>query len=38
MSYLVGDGQKLLADLDYAALSSSLQQKAVAQLDQIKIG
>ncbi len=38
MSYLVGDGQELLADLDYAPLSSSLQQKAAAQVGQIKVG
>jgi phosphate transport system substrate-binding protein len=38
VGYLVGDGQKLLVDLDYAPLSSSLQQKAVAQLDQITGG
>ncbi len=38
LNYLVGDGQNLLPDLDYAPLSESLQQKAIAQLDQIKIG
>jgi phosphate transport system substrate-binding protein len=38
VNYLVGDGQKLLSDLDYAPLSQSLQQKAVAQLGQIKVG
>jgi phosphate transport system substrate-binding protein len=38
LGYLVGDGQKLLSDLDYAPLSKTLQTKAVAQLDQIKIG
>lgn len=38
VSYLIGDGQKLLPDLDYAPLGSDLQQKAVAQLDQIKVG
>ena len=38
MNYLVGDGQKLLPDLDYAPLPTSIQQQAVAQLDQIKIG
>jgi phosphate transport system substrate-binding protein len=36
IGYLVGDGQKLLSDLDYAPLPSSLQEKAIAQLDQIK--
>jgi len=38
VNYLVGDGQKLLADLDYAPLSQSLQQQAVAQIGQIKVG
>jgi phosphate transport system substrate-binding protein len=38
VTYLVGDGQKLLPDLDYASLSSSLQQQAQAQLAQIKLG
>jgi phosphate transport system substrate-binding protein len=38
LSYRVGAGQKLLPDLDYASLPSSLQQKAVAQLDQLKLG
>ncbi len=38
VSYLIGDGQKLLPDLDYASLGSGLQQKAIAQLDQIKVG
>jgi phosphate transport system substrate-binding protein len=38
INYLVGDGQKSLSDLDYAALPDSLQKQAVAQLDQIKVG
>ncbi|HKA04583.1 MAG TPA: phosphate ABC transporter substrate-binding protein PstS [Acidimicrobiales bacterium] len=38
LGYLLGDGQKLLVDLDYAPLSKTLQSKAVAQLDQLKIG
>jgi phosphate transport system substrate-binding protein len=38
ISYLLNGGQKLLPDLDYAPLSKTLQQKAVAQLDQIKGG
>jgi hypothetical protein len=38
VSYLIGDGQKLLSDLDYAPLSQSLQQQAVAQVGQIKVG
>jgi phosphate transport system substrate-binding protein len=35
LGYLLGDGQKLLSDLFYAPLPSSLDQKAIAQLDQI---
>ena len=35
ISYLIGDGQDLLGDLDYAPLPKSIQDKAVAQLDQI---
>jgi len=35
LGYLLGDGQKLLPDLGYAPLPSSLDQKAVAQLSQI---
>jgi len=35
LGYLLGDGQKLLPSLNYAPLPSSLDQKAVAQLDQI---
>ena len=35
ISYLLNDGQKLLADLDYAPLPKSIQDKAIAQLDQI---
>jgi phosphate transport system substrate-binding protein len=38
VTYLVGDGQKLLSDLDYAALPASLAKQAVTQLDQIKVG
>jgi phosphate transport system substrate-binding protein len=38
VAYLVGDGQKLLPDLDYAPLSKTLQTSAIAQLDKIKIG
>ena len=38
LNYLISDGQKLLPDLDYAPLPQSLQQQAIAQLDQIKIG
>lgn len=38
ISFLIGDGQKLLADIDYAPISASLQQKATAQLDQITAG
>ena len=35
LGYLLGDGQKLLSQLGYAALPSSLDQQAVAQLDKI---
>jgi phosphate transport system substrate-binding protein len=38
ISYLLTDGQSLLTDLDYAPLPKTLQDKAVAQLDQITIG
>jgi phosphate transport system substrate-binding protein len=38
LAYLLGDGQKLLSDLDYAPLPASLQQKAVAQLAKIQVG
>ncbi len=37
LGYLLGDGQKLLPSLNYAPLPSSLDQKAVAQLDQITV-
>src|SRR5512146_1343571 len=33
LGYLLGDGQKLLSELGYAPLPSSLDQQAVAQLD-----
>ena len=35
LHYLLTDGQDLLGDLDYAPLSTSIQEKAVAQLDKI---
>jgi phosphate transport system substrate-binding protein len=38
VSYLIGKGQDLLKDLDYAPISKTLQAKAVAQLDQLKAG
>ncbi len=38
LTYLLTDGQKLLSDLNYAALPDELQQKAVAQLDMLKVG
>jgi phosphate transport system substrate-binding protein len=38
VAYLIGDGQKVLSDLSYAALPDSLQKQAVTQLDQIKVG
>ena len=37
LRYLVGDGQKLANDLDYATLPSALQQKAMAQIDNIVV-
>ena len=37
IGYLLGDGQKLLTQLGYAPLPSSLDQKAVAQLGQITV-
>jgi phosphate transport system substrate-binding protein len=38
LTYLLNEGQELLSDLDYAPLPKSLQDKAVAQLEQIKTG
>jgi phosphate transport system substrate-binding protein len=38
LTYLLTDGQALLPDLDYAPLSKTLQDMAVAQLDQLTIG
>jgi phosphate transport system substrate-binding protein len=38
LTYLLNEGQGLLSDLDYAPLPKSLQDKAVAQLEQIKTG
>ncbi len=38
LTYLLGDGQDLLTELDYAPLSDNILQMAVAQLDQIQIG
>jgi phosphate transport system substrate-binding protein len=37
LRYVVGDGQKLAEDVDYAPLPAQLQQKAVAQIDQILV-
>jgi phosphate transport system substrate-binding protein len=37
LKYLVGDGQGLLKELDFAALPKSLADKAVAQLDKIQV-
>jgi hypothetical protein len=34
----LSDGQDLLPDLDYAKLPDEIKSKAVAQLDQIKVG
>jgi phosphate transport system substrate-binding protein len=38
LNYLLTDGQALLPDLDYAPLSKTIQDKAIAQLDQLQIG
>jgi phosphate transport system substrate-binding protein len=38
LKYLVTDGQKLLAGLDYAPLPKSITDKAMAQLDKITVG
>jgi len=38
INYLLTDGQALAADVDFAKLPTSLQEKAVAQLDEIKVG
>jgi len=38
INYLLTDGQALAADVDFAKLPASLQEKAVAQLDEIKVG
>jgi hypothetical protein len=35
LGYLLGDGQKLLPQIGLAPLPSSIDQKAVAQLDKI---
>jgi phosphate transport system substrate-binding protein len=37
LSFLVKDGQNLLAEIDYAPLPKSLQQKAIAQIDKVKL-
>ena len=37
VKYLIGDGQKLLKDLDFAPLPKSLRDKAMKQLDKIVI-
>jgi len=37
LKYLVKDGQKLLAEIDYAALPKSLQEKALKQLDRVQV-
>jgi phosphate transport system substrate-binding protein len=37
LKFLVKDGQKLLPELDYASLPASLQDKAVKQLDKVKV-
>jgi phosphate transport system substrate-binding protein len=37
LRYMVGDAQKLAEDVDYAPLPAALQQKAVAQIEQILV-
>jgi phosphate transport system substrate-binding protein len=37
LKFLVKDGQKFLGEIDYAALPASLQERAVKQLDKIKV-
>jgi phosphate transport system substrate-binding protein len=37
LSFLVKDGQNLLSEIDYAPLPKSLQQKAIAQVDKVKL-
>lgn len=37
LKYLVKDGQKLLSEIDYAALPKSLQDKALKQIDKIQV-
>jgi ABC-type phosphate transport system substrate-binding protein len=37
LRYMVGDAQMLAEDVDYAPLPAALQQKAVAQIDQILV-
>jgi phosphate transport system substrate-binding protein len=38
LNYLLTDGQKMLADLDFAPLPKSIQDKAIAQLAQLQVG
>ena len=35
--YMLTDGQKLLGEIDYAPLPKSLQEKALAQLEKVKV-
>ena len=37
LKYLVKDGQKLLAEIDYAALPKSLQEKALKQVEKVQV-
>ena len=37
LKFLVKDGQKFLGEIDYAALPASLQEKAIKQLDKVKV-
>jgi phosphate transport system substrate-binding protein len=38
LAYLLGDGQSILKDLDFAPLPKAIQDKAIAQLDKIVVG
>jgi len=37
LKFLIKDGQKMLSEIDYAALPASLQEKALKQLEQVKV-
>jgi phosphate transport system substrate-binding protein len=38
LTYLLTDAQDLAADVDFAKLPDELREKALAQIDQIKVG